>query len=613
MNGRRPAKGDDDRVEDGAADSIVSFGAPLTAALVDDCDGTGDSSGDEAGGSRLGKSPVQGTQALWKGIQILELIAQSPIPPRFTDLLDRSGLPKGTLYRLLQALVDGRLVKFMPANNTYHLGLRLFEMAHQVWADFDLRAAAAPELKRMLALTGETARLALLADGATLYIEQLDPAGQAIRLANSVGGRAPAHASALGKAMLAYLAPEARHRFLAAGALERRTPHTITEPEELKRELDLTEARGYAVSLEELDLGVNAVAAPVLDQKAEPIGAIGIAGPAFRLTPERLHALGREVIEAANRISGNVGEIAMSISVTPRPAAEATPGVHAVIPSSCFIGEGPVWLEKTGRLLWVDVLAPAVLIGNPADGTYRSVPAPEVIGCIVPRRRGGFVAASRSGFKAVDLDSGTFTALVATESDLPSNRFNAGKCDRLGRFWAGSMSLAAAPNKGTLWRLDPDGGAHAMATGIHVSNGLGWSPDDRRFYHTDTPKREIYVYDFDLASGTIENRRVFARVPEDAGFPDGIAVDAEGFVWSAQWDAWRVTRYAPDGRIDRVLHLPVPRPGSLAFGGPGLTTLFITSARARLSAAQLAEAPLSGSVFAFEAGVAGQPTVAFAG
>lgn len=598
MDGRRAP----DTTEESQGDSLID------AAL----DALGDADAAETG-SRLGKSPVQGTQALWKGIQILELIAQSPVPPRFTDLLERSGLPKGTLYRLLQALVDGRLVKFMPANSTYHLGLRLFEMAHKVWADFDLRAAAAPELKRMLALTNETVRLALLADGAILYIEQLEPAGQAVRLANSVGGRAPAHASALGKAMLAYLAPEARHRFLMNAPHDRLTPHTITEPEELRRELDLTEARGYAVSLEELNLGVNAVAAPVLDQKAEPIGAIGIAGPAFRLTPDKLHALGREVIEAANRISGNVGEIAMSISVTPRPAADTTPGLAPVIPSSCFIGEGPVWLEKPGRLLWVDVLAPAVLVGNPDDGSYRSYPAPEVIGCIVPRRRGGYVAATRSGFKAVDLDSGTFTALAATESDLPANRFNAGKCDRLGRFWAGSMSLAATPGKGTLWRLDPDGAAHAMATGIHVSNGLGWSPDDKTFYHTDTPKREIYAYDFDLDTGAIANRRVFVRVPDDAGFPDGIAVDADGFVWSAQWDAWRVTRYAPDGRVDRVVHLPVPRPGSLAFGGADLKTLFITSARARLSAAQLAEAPLSGSVFALETAVRGQPTVAFAG
>jgi sugar lactone lactonase YvrE/DNA-binding IclR family transcriptional regulator len=595
MDGRRTPDEDDDSLGDAAFAALSS-----------------DAHGDE-GGSRLGKSPVQGTQALWKGIQILELIAQSPVPPRFTDLLERSGLPKGTLYRLLQALVDGRLVKFMPANSTYHLGLRLFEMAHKVWADFDLRAAAAPELKRMLAMAGETVRLGLFADGQVVYIEQLEPAGQAIRLANSVGGRAPAHASALGKAMLAYLSPEARHRFLMSGPLDRLTPNTITEPDELRRELDLTEARGYAVSLEELDLGVNSVAAPVLDQKAEPIGAIGIAGPAFRLTPEKLHALGREVIEAANRISGNVGEIAMSISVTPRPSAETTPGLAPVIPSSCFIGEGPVWLEKSARLLWVDVLAPAVLVGNPADGSYKSFPAPEVIGCIVPRRRGGFVAATRSGFKAVDLDSGTFSALAATESDLPANRFNAGKCDRLGRFWAGSMSLAATPGKGTLWRLDADGTAHAMATGIHVSNGLGWSPDDRVFYHTDTPKREIYAYDFDLASGSISNRRVFVRVPEDAGFPDGIAVDAEGFVWSAQWDAWRITRYAPDGRVDRVIHMPVPRPGSLAFGGPDLTTLFITSARARLSAAQLAEAPLSGSVFALETGIRGQATVAYSG
>jgi sugar lactone lactonase YvrE len=132
-------------------------------------------------------------------------------------------------------------------------------------------------------------------------------------------------------------------------------------------------------------------------------------------------------------------------------------------------------------------------------------------------------------------------------------------------------------------------------------------------YFTDSGARRIYLYDFDLARGEIADRRIFVQLPEGGGVPDGLAVDAEGFVWSAHWDGWRVTRYDPDGKVDRVVEMPVPRPTSCCFGGPDLATLFVTSARIRLSARQLADAPLSGGVFALRAGVRGQLDVPFAG
>src|SRR5690606_20287098 len=170
-----------------------------------------------------------------------------------------------------------------------------------------------------------------------------------------------------------------------------------------------------------------------------------------------------------------------------------------------------------------------------------------------------------------------------------------------------------APDQGRLWRLDPDGRTYEMDRGFHVSNGLGWSPDDKTFYFTDTAKQTIYAYDFDLESGAIGNRRVFVTVPESEGKPDGLTVDAEGFVWSAHWDGWCVTRYDPEGKVERVINLPVPRPTSCVFGGPDLQTLFVTTARIRLSAAQLADAPLSGSVFAIDTGIKGLLDPMFAG
>jgi sugar lactone lactonase YvrE len=152
-----------------------------------------------------------------------------------------------------------------------------------------------------------------------------------------------------------------------------------------------------------------------------------------------------------------------------------------------------------------------------------------------------------------------------------------------------------------------------MDRGFHVANGVGWTPDDRLFYFTDTQKQVIYAYDFDLASGEIANRRMFITVPEAEGKPDGMTVDAEGFLWVAHWDGWCVTRYDPDGKVDRVINLPVPRPTSCVFGGPDLQTLYVTSARIRLSAAQLAEAPLSGSVFSIDTGIKGLPENLYGG
>jgi sugar lactone lactonase YvrE len=167
--------------------------------------------------------------------------------------------------------------------------------------------------------------------------------------------------------------------------------------------------------------------------------------------------------------------------------------------------------------------------------------------------------------------------------------------------------------QGALWRIDASGAAEKMDDGFHICNGLGWSPDDTRMYFTDSGKRKIWVYDYDIEAGRIRNRRLFAETTEETGVPDGLAVDSEGYVWSANWDGWSITRYAPDGQVDKIVSLPVPRPTSCAFGGPDMTTLYITTARIRLSASLLSEAPLSGSVLAVETGVRGQVEPRFAG
>jgi sugar lactone lactonase YvrE/DNA-binding IclR family transcriptional regulator len=551
-------------------------------------------------------------QALTRGIQILESVAASPHGLRFTELLDETRVPKGTLHRLLQALVDEQLLALDPRNQAYRLSSRVFQWAHKVWDEFDLRGAAEPELERLRDMTGEAIRLGVLDGESVLYIDQRE-IPQPLRLNNGVGSRAAPHASGLGKAMLAHLPPERRRAMIAAMGFEQLTPNTITDATEFGRQLDLTKARGYAVSVDEQNIGISSVAAPVLDHRGEPIGAIGIIGPTFRLPVDKLHALGRDVIEAARRTSGNYGEFAMSLAVQPRPLGPDRTDVRCVIPASTFLGEGPHWSARDKKLYFVDILSPSVCVGDVDKGSYEQMPMPELIGFVIPRSRGGFVAGMHGEVRGLDLKSGALTTLAQPEADRPGNRFNDGKCDRKGRLWAGSLAIDTSPGQGRLWRLDADGRTHEMDNGFHVSNGMGWSPDDKTFYFTDTAKQTIYAYDFDLDSGAIANRRVFAIVPEGEGKPDGLTVDGEGFVWSAHWDGWCVTRYDPEGKVERVINLPVPRPTSCTFGGDNLQTLFVTTARIRLSAAQLADAPLSGSVFAIDTGIVGLPDTPFAG
>lgn len=553
---------------------------------------------------------VQGTQALVRALRLLDIVAtQGPL--RTALVAEQAGLSRATVHRMLGALAEAGLLRQDSAEGQWRLGLKVFEMAHRVWDSLDLRGAAAPELARLAQVSGETARLALPDGEGCVYVDQREAAQAGVRLGNGVGARTALHASACGKVVLAHLPPPERRRRVRSLPLTPITAATITDPTAFQRDLDLVKARGYAVSLAESTEGVAAVAAPVLDHLGEPIAAVCVLGPSFRLLPERLHALGREVIEAARRISGNAGHVEMSIATT-HPAAPPSPGLRCAVEARPFLGEGPVWLPEGGQLLWVDILAPAVHLSDPLSGADRAVPVAELIGAVVPRARGGFVAMMGNAFQALDLEAGVTGTLCVAEPDKPGNRFNDAKCDRAGRLFAGTMAIDAGPGQGTLWRLDPDLRLSAIETGLHVSNGLGWSPDNRTFYFTDTGARTVFAYDYDIATGTPTNRRPFLTFDGPAK-PDGLAVDAEGFVWIALWDGWGVARHAPDGRLDRFVSLPVPRPSSVAFGGEGLRTLFITSARVRLSVAQLAEAPLSGSVFAFEAGVAGAPVGVFGG
>lgn len=280
--------------------------------------------------------------------------------------------------------------------------------------------------------------------------------------------------------------------------------------------------------------------------------------------------------------------------------------------ADALLGEGPLWWREAGGLLFVDIKRPAILFWHPSRQAKR-FPMPSEIGCIAHRRGGGLVAALRDGIYAVTLEPFSCRLMCELEADLSCNRFNDGKCDPAGRLWVASMDDGCSQPTGQVWRVSTQFVPSRMVGGFAVGNGFGWSPDGETMYFTDSNNRVIFAYPFNRAEGTLGERRVFATIPADAGYPDGLTVDAEGGVWSAHWDGWRVTRYLPDGRIDRVVRMPVPRPTSLAFGGQDWERLFVTSASIDLTPEQRSQAPLSGGLFEIEAGVRGLPDHRFAG
>jgi sugar lactone lactonase YvrE len=294
-----------------------------------------------------------------------------------------------------------------------------------------------------------------------------------------------------------------------------------------------------------------------------------------------------------------------------------------IIETGAILGESPVWSVRDRVLYWVDIKAPAIHRFDPATRIDRSWPVAQEIGSIALRQGGGLVAALRDGFALIEPDLTTLEWITDPETDQPLNRFNDGKCDRQGRFWSGTMHDPPGPPEtyferdpvGVLYRLDVDDSCHAMADGILVSNGLAWSPDGTAMYFTDSPRRTIWTYDCDPATGNLGQRRTFAEIPEapGRGTGDGATVDAEGFYWSAEFRGSRLVRYAPDGTADRTVDLPVSRPTSCAFGGDGLATLFVTSAKIMLNAAELAAEPLAGALFALDVGVGGLAEAEFTG
>jgi L-arabinonolactonase len=274
------------------------------------------------------------------------------------------------------------------------------------------------------------------------------------------------------------------------------------------------------------------------------------------------------------------------------------------------LGEGPLWDPQDQDLYWVDIENGCYHRYHPSTGVHEMVIVGEKIGVLALRQSGGMIMATEKGFAFWDPVAKNLERISHPEGDKPHSRFNDGSVDRKGRFWAGTLG---DPYNNSLYRLDADLSVHRLDTGIDISNGIGWSPDNRVMYFTDSTPCKIYAYDFNLETGAIENRRVFVDSSDRPGVPDGLTVDVEGFVWSARWGGWCIDRYDPSGRLERSISVPVEFPTSVMFGGQNLDQLFITSARIEIPAHERSERHLDGDLYRIQPGVKGIPETRFAG
>jgi sugar lactone lactonase YvrE len=278
-----------------------------------------------------------------------------------------------------------------------------------------------------------------------------------------------------------------------------------------------------------------------------------------------------------------------------------------VCDAKASLGECPVWASDEQVLYWVDISAPALHRFDPTTGGDIAMPMPESIGCFALRARGGFVVALRSGIWLAHADGKLDRKVAAAPYDVANFRFNDGRCDPRGRFFAGSMNERRDANTAALYRLDDAGALTQVLGDMMISNGLAWSRDGRTMFHADTPTHTIRAYDYDAATGTPSRPRTFAAWSGETDRPDGGAVDSAGNYWTAFFRGGKVVQLSPDGVVMAEYPVPAMCPTMCAFGGGDLKTLYVTSARQAREPEELARLPYSGGLFAMRVDVAGLP------
>lgn len=271
--------------------------------------------------------------------------------------------------------------------------------------------------------------------------------------------------------------------------------------------------------------------------------------------------------------------------------------VTSLLESNNLLGEGPLWSEQHRALYWVDIIQcqlHCLQTGNSTQA-HQVWSFDKKISAVTETQSSKLLLAMEDGVAVFNKDSSYLHYLCKLDTDKPHNRTNDAKCDPQGRFWVGTMDNEEQECSGCLWCVSPSGNKQKMLDNIGISNTLAWDEKRQRFYFADSMKGTIYRFDFNAETGQINHQSVFVKTEQGIA-PDGSCIDAEGYLWNAQWDGWKIVRYNPEGHVDRIIPLPVQRPTSCTFGGDNYKTLFITSARVGLTEKELAKQPQAGHV-----------------
>ncbi|MDD1993605.1 IclR family transcriptional regulator domain-containing protein [Pseudomonas putida] len=522
----------------------------------------------------------EGTAALEKALDVLQAVGAMATGISQTQLAEQVQLPRTTLYRILATLVERGMIRRDPTRKVYRLGFKYLEMVRNAYMEPDLVATASSELRSLRDLTGETAYLAVLDGDQVLSLERCDGA-HTTRSSASLGQGKPVYCTGQGKAILSALPPAARDEILKGVVLTPLTPLTITDRRRLLAELQITKARGYALDDEEIRLGVRCVAAPIIDKQGVVRGALSVAGPAYRLTLERLGLLGPELADAARRVGE---QLRATPPARPDSAMVVLPGPWA------FHGAFARWCPTRNRLYWADTLAPAIHYwdGKRSQLLMRlDLPITAMELCA-----DGLLVAQTGGWSLFDWEG-----VEHPVQDVLGSRLLALATHPSGALWA----CAKTPGGCVIGELSAEGELRNGWSVNELITSFRWDAKGSAVYAIASSVGNILF----MQPGSNLIRRL-ASLPPGGGSFSGLALDAEGGVWTTQRDGWSLARFDADGNLDRMIGLPVPSPTDLCFGGEDGRSLYITSARQSLNLEMLGSAPDSGCLLRVDAGIAGE-------
>src|SRR5665213_242539 len=289
--------------------------------------------------------------------------------------------------------------------------------------------------------------------------------------------------------------------------------------------------------------------------------------------------------------------------------------VELVCDHSCLLGEGPVWNGREKKICWVDILNGEIHEYDVVQKKRNTISVHQMVGAIAPEKNAHYVAALQHGLGFINRQTGEVKMIADPEADIRGNRFNDGKCDPAGRFWAGTMPLSEDSPAGNVYSMDGHFSIQKKISGVTVSNGMAWSLDRHTLYYIDSPSHEVVSYTYDEVTGNISDKKRIIEIVKEEGSPDGMTIDGDGMLWIAHWGGWKLSRWDPDAgkKIDELI-MPVSKVTSCTFGGDHGDDLYVTSARVDLTEKELEKQPLAGSLFVIRnSGFSGMPCFEFAG